>query len=84
MKPPYVHQPYPSWRYHKTQKARIVEDPSDEATRCPEAEGWRDSQGKADAVGISPDPLPAPVRTDASTRPDLQVNAAVKPAKKKE
>jgi len=44
--PPYVHQNYPTWRYHKTLAPRLVKDPSELASLGPD---WYETPECVDA-----------------------------------
>ncbi len=40
---PYVHQPYPSDRYHPDGRVQTVRDRAHEMEICPPEDGWRDT-----------------------------------------
>ena len=50
---PYVHQPWPSVRYHPDGRQLIVRSAEDAEARCPAADGWVKTQ-------FPPKPKPAP------------------------
>lgn len=68
---------YPSWRYHATLPARIVETPEESDALGP---GWANTPGGAEAVWTSSDSLedvfPAPARRG---RPRKVVDPLVSP-----
>ncbi len=67
----YVHQPFPSMRFHPDGREQAVTDPEDDAQRCPQSEGWTDKP-------FPPKPKPAPVKelTVADMQAKLEAQAA--------
>lgn len=64
---PYVHQSYPSHRFHEDGREVIVTSEYDEQDRCPENEGW---------VKTPFPPKPKPVEEPEPTQIDLKVRLA--------
>jgi hypothetical protein len=60
---------YPSWRFHRTEPARIIADPTEEEAL---GEGWRDRPFDADELETADD-------SDATTEPDASEALAPAP-----
>lgn len=66
---------FPSWRYHATEKARIVQTPEDEAALGP---GWTDSPATVPVPAPEPvivEPEAAPAEMPIAASPDAPVLA---------
>lgn len=51
---PYVYQAFPKWKYHRTEAAKVVNDPAEEMAL---GEGWYDSPAE---IPAEPEPEPEP------------------------
>lgn len=61
---PYVHQAFPSTRYHKDGRVQLVDSPKHEQDTCPASEGWSKSPVDVPA---------APAPTAPTSGSDLKV-----------
>lgn len=69
---------YPGWRYHPTEKARIVQNEAEAAELGP---GWSDTPGGS--ATVEPEPAPVPEgREPVDQEPDAELDALYEPEKK--
>lgn len=65
----YVHQAYPSTRFHPDGRDMTVASEEDDATRCPAAEGWRNKPYPPKPVTASkPEPTLAELKADLAEK----------------